>query len=641
MCGIAGVWSPTGVGTAEAIDANVHAMCQMILHRGPDDLGTWSDGRVGLGYTRLAIIDLSEAAHQPMVDESGRVRLVFNGEMYNFREVRAELEAHGHRFRSTSDTEVVLRGYLEWGEEVLQRMRGMFAFAIWDANRDRLLLARDRIGQKPLNYAWHNGALLFGSEAKSILRWPGFERRPNLEDLPQYFMFRYFPATNTAFEGIHRLEPAHYMTVEGEGNVEIHRYWNLPEPGRYQIRDEQDLKDGLLAQLDEAVQLRMISDVPLGAFLSGGVDSSAVVASMAMASPEPIRTFTIGFREASGIDERRFAKMVADRYGTHHTEYVVDPDVEGVATSLAWHYGEPYADEVTIPTYCISAIARRDVTVALNGDGGDEAFFGYRRHAGSRMGGWLDHMPRTMRNAIGASGRLPLFKTNNRRLKNVGKAIAGASRTPLERYTDWVTYGSQELLDLMVDRFDWEVAHADAMERFRPFFAGNDSAADAAARADTMGLLNENLEVRVDIATMANGLEGRSPFLDHKLIEWAARVAPRQRMRRLELKYLLKQALLPRVPREVMYRPKQGLFMDFTFLLDHENFIRDTVLSPEAKGRGLLDPGRVEALLDRHYRGDHRYNAAVYMLFILEQWFQMWIDPPEIPLTPPPKPRLD
>ncbi len=640
MCGIAGAWCPRAIGSPEDVEERVRRMIDMVQHRGPDDSGTWSDGRVGLASTRLAILDLSPAAHQPMADASGRIRLVFNGEVYNFVDLREELIGLGHRFRSTSDTEVILLGYVQWGERVVARLRGMFALAIWDADRDRLLIARDRLGQKPLNYAWSGGSLVFGSEIKSLLRWPGFERTPNLTALSQYFQFRYVPGTDTAFSGVHRLEPAHFMTVDALGRIEKHRYWDLPEPVSGPRRDPRALREDLLVHLDEAVRLRMISDVPIGAFLSGGVDSSAVVSSMAMASPEPVRTFTVGF-ETAGIDERRYARMVAERCGTSHREYVVSPDIEGVITSLAWFYGEPFADEVAIPTYCISAIARREVTVALNGDGGDESFFGYRRHAASRVGARIDHIPRPLLRIVSAAGGLPGFQGSNRTIRNFGKALAAAARAPVERYTDWVTYGSDDLLDALATGPSREQLYTDALDRFAPFFADGIRPDDAASRADLQTLLNEGLQVRLDIATMATGLEGRSPFLDHVFVEWAATIPATQKMRRLKLKSLLKEALLPRLPREVMYRPKQGLFMDFSFLSDQKELICDMILSPEAATRGLLDPTRVRALLHRHYNGGNRLAAEVWMLFILEQWFQMWIDPPAVPDHPPPTPRID
>lgn len=640
MCGIAGVWSPSAIGSPEAIEARVGDMAGMLRHRGPDDFGTWSDGRVGLGFARLSIIDLSYAAHQPMVDESGNIRLIFNGEIYNFRQLREQLIELGHHFKSTSDSEVILRGYVQWGDGVVARLRGMFAFAIWDGDRQRLVLARDRIGQKPLNYAWAGSSLVFGSEIKALLRWPGLDREANLEALQQYFLFRYVPGTETAFVGVHRLEPAHYLTIDADGRIEKHRYWEPPPPASGPKRDQATLEAELLEQLDEAVRLRMVSDVPLGAFLSGGVDSSAVVASMALASSDPVRTFTVGFGKDTGIDERKYARMVAERYGTNHTEYVISPDVEAITNRLAWFYGEPYADEVTIPTYCISAIARRDVTVALNGDGGDESFLGYRRHAASKLGARFDHVPAALRTAIARLGRHPRFQSHNRTVRNVSKALAGAARTPAERYTDWVTYGTDELLDAVVTDATRDQVYQRAVDRFAPYFAGDIRPEDAAARADMQSLLNENLEVRVDIATMANSLEGRSPFLDHKFIEWAVAIPPHQRMRGLDLKHLLKKALLPRLPREVMYRPKQGFFMDFAFLTENEGMVRDMVLAPEAKRRGILDPTRIEALVNRHYADGLHYNAEVWMLYILEQWFQMWIDPPTIPLSPPPAPAI-
>ena len=629
------------MGDAEDIERRIADMAAMVQHRGPDDTGSWSDGRVGLGYTRLAIHDLTPAAHQPMADESGSVRLVFNGEIYNFEVLREELTGLGHTFTSNSDTEVLLRGYLEWGERVLERLRGMFAFAVWDDRRALLLIARDRLGQKPLNYAWLGTSLLFGSEIKSILRWPGFPRVANLGAIDSYFLYRYVPGTDTAFAGVHRLEPAHYLTVDASGRMEKHRYWSLPEPMPLRrVHDREALKLELIEQLDDAVTARMTADVPLGAFLSGGVDSSAVVASMALNSAEAVRTFTVGFRQQS-IDERRYARIVAERYNTQHSEYVVTPDVAALSSSLAWFYGEPNADEATIPAYCISAIASRHVTVALNGDGGDESFLGYRRHAGARAGDWIDRVPRGLRVGMAGLGRSAPFQSPNRSIRNIGKVLAGSTRTPAERYTDWVTYASDDLFEAVATAGLREHVYQAAVDRFAPYFERDDRSEDAASRADLTTNMNENLQVRVDIATMANGLEGRSPFLDHHLVEWAATIPALDKMHRLETKSLLKEAMLPRLPREVMYRPKQGLFMDLSFLTEQQGFIRDMVLSPEARQRGLFDTDRVAALLERGDTGANKNNAAVWMLFVLEQWFQTWIDPPTIPLRPPATPNID
>jgi asparagine synthase (glutamine-hydrolysing) len=641
VCGIVGVWSATALEQPDAVQARVLAMAEMVRHRGPDDVAAWSDGSVGLGYTRLAIHDLSPAASQPMVDPSGQVRLVFNGEVYNYVDLRSELTARGHSFLSDSDTEVLLHGYLEWGEAVLQRLRGMFAFAVWDGRQRRLLVARDRLGKKPLNYAWLGSTFLFGSEAKSILRWPDFPRRANLAGIDRFFLYRHVPGTDTAFEGVHRLEPAHYLTIDETGRVETHRYWELPEPASVRrVADRNALKEELLARLDDAVRVRMTADVPLGAFLSGGVDSSAVVASMALNSAEPVRTFTVGFRQ-HGIDERRHARIVAELYDTKHTEYVVEPDVLALSPSLAWFYGEPNADEATIPAFCISAVASHHVTVALNGDGGDENFFGYRRHAGMRAASWLDALPRSLRKALARGGGVRLSTSGQRSLRNIGKVLASAAKTPAERYAEWVTYGSDALFDAVATTTARHHLYAEAASRFEPYFTGAVRPDDATARADLSIGMSDELQVRIDIATMAHGLEGRSPFLDHLLVEWAAQIPARDKMHRLETKSLLREALLSRLPREVMYRPKQGLFMDFSFLDGQREAVRGMVLSPEARARGLFRPDGVKRLLDRSDSGDNRRNAAVWMLYVLEQWFQTWIDPPSLPLTPPPTPAID
>ncbi len=641
MCGIVGVWSASALDRADVVERRVHAMAEMVRHRGPNDIAAWSNGCVGLGYTRLAIHDLTPAASQPMADASGMVRLVFNGEIYNYVDLRTELRHRGHAFKSDSDTEVLLHGYLEWGDEVLGRLRGMFAFAVWDGRQHRLLLARDRLGKKPLNFAWSGSTFLFGSEIKAILRWPGFPRRPNLPAIDRFFLYRHVPGTDTAFAGVHRLEPAHCLNIDASGRMEKRRYWQLPEPASIQREaDRNQLKEELLAHLDDAVKVRMTADVPLGAFLSGGVDSSAVVASMALNSAEPVRTFTVGFRRQA-IDERQHARMVAQRYHTQHTEYVIPLDVLALSPSLAWFYGEPNADEVTIPSFCIAAIAARSVRVALNGDGGDESFFGYRRHAGARVGMWIDHLPRMLRRGLASTGRSRAFDGRGAVLRNIGKVLAGADSTPAERYTDWVTYGSDALFDAVATSAAREQLYEEAVARFEPCFSGDIRADDASARADLAAGMSDALQVRVDIATMANGLEGRSPFLDQHLVEWAARIPARDKMHRLELKGLLKEALLARLPREVLYRPKQGLFMDFAFLDAQRDAIRDVVLSPEARARGLFHPESVKRLLDGNYTYIGKRKAALWMLYILEQWFQMWIDPPALPVSPPSAPPLE
>ncbi|MEE9417085.1 MAG: asparagine synthase (glutamine-hydrolyzing), partial [Acidimicrobiales bacterium] len=592
-------------------------------------------------YTRLAVIDLSKEGHQPMVDRSGRYRIVFNGECYNFVQLRRELEAKGHSFRSHSDTEVVLAGFAEWGVNVLKRLRGMFGLAVWDSVDQRLILARDRAGQKPLHYHWHEGRLIFGSEIKTILAAPRVERHANLASLHRYMLFRYVPGHETGFKGIFRLPAGHFLTVEADGSNRIEPYWQLPPADEAQKRPQAQLEAELRDRFDDAVRARLVSDVPLGAFLSGGVDSSAVVASMALQMDQPVKTFTVGFDDGK-IDERGFAQMVADRYQTDHTEYIVKPDFEAILDACGFYHDEPYADPVMIPTYCVSAVARRSVTVALNGDGADEIFYGYRRHAASRFGQQIDHAPLLLRKLGGRLGKRSMFDSERRFVRNVGNFLSGADQTPVDRFAQWVTYlDHQYLADLYSDEQQSELDHS-AADMFAKYFDANSRAEDAAARADFETFLPDDLLVRVDIATMAVGLEGRSPFLDHELLEFAATIPASQKIsNRFESKALLKKAMEPRLPREILYRPKMGFSMDpADFLSDTEALVRDTVLSPEARTRGLFKPEKVREIVDTHFSQGNKLGTPVWLLFMLERWFQTWIDPHSAPEAPPPTPSI-
>jgi asparagine synthase (glutamine-hydrolysing) len=404
MCGIVGVLRDDGLGDCATIRRNLAGMAGAVAHRGPDGQGVWTDGVVGLGHARLAVIDLSDLAAQPMADTDGAVHLSYNGEVYNYEELRRELTALGHRFRTASDTEVILEGYKRWDIGVLERLRGMFALALWDTRTRRFILARDRLGQKPLYYTRQHGMLLVASEIKGLLAWPSIERTPKLAAINQYLSFQYVPTPDTAFEGIHMLPPATAMIVESGGATETIRYWSLPHPVAAKKRPIADLEEELRQRLDEAVEMRLTSDVSIGAFLSGGIDSASVVASMARVSDTPVKTFTIGFDEPS-FDERRYARMVSERYGTEHHEMVVRPDAVDILPKLIWHYGQPFADSSAVPTYYLAEFTRRHVTVALNGDGGDESFLGYPRYAGAMLGGYVDAIPKPLRRALGVLGR--------------------------------------------------------------------------------------------------------------------------------------------------------------------------------------------------------------------------------------------
>ena len=636
MCGIAGVWSASPIVARKALGDDVRGMISTLSHRGPDGLFVWRDAHVGLGHARLAIIDLSAAADQPMGDSEGIVHLAHNGEIYNFRELREELMERGHRFKSRGDAEVIVNGYKQWGEGVIARLRGMFAFVLWDARHRRLLLARDRLGQKPLYYAWHDGKLLFGSEIKAILAWPGMPRVPDLTAIHHYLTLQYVPAPMTAFAGVARLDAAHYMVVEGDGAARSERYWSLPEPETARPRPVEELKEAITQRFDEAVRMRLVSDVPLGAFLSGGIDSASVVASMARASDRPVKTFTIGFEDAA-YDERRYARMVAERYGTDHHEFVVEPDAVAIVPKLAWHYGEPFADSSAVPTWYVSEITRRHVTVALNGDGGDEGFLGYPRYAGCRAAGWLDALPAAARRAMAAIGRALPFETSARRgARYVRRFLVDAAAPDAERYANWMAYFSDAQKDALYGDGMRDQLDCRSGSVLAPWLDGQRCTAERAAYTDIHAYLPDDLLVKVDVATMAHGLEGRSPFLDHELMAYAATIPASQKMTGMRTKSLLKSIMAERLPRAVVDRPKMGFGVPIDRWLRNElkEMAYDTLLSPRAIERGLFRPEAVRRLLDDHVAGRHLDHPRIWALLMLEQWFSMWIDPAQPPARP-------
>lgn len=627
MCGITGVWSRSGLPDAATLSERLTAMAATLRHRGPDASGVWSDGMVGLGHTRLAIIDLTAAGHQPMSTIEGDLHIVFNGEIYNFPALRSDLMSLGHHFESRSDTEVILNGYRHWGVGVLDRLRGMFAFALWDSRKRQLLLARDRVGKKPLYYGWVRDRLVFGSEIKAILAWPETERVPNYEAIHHYLSYRYVPDAMTAFSGIQALKPAHYMIVNADGSTRVERYWSLPEAPRSAVRRLEDIKHELVERLDEAVRLRLISDVPVGAFLSGGVDSASVVASMARVAEGRIRTFTVGFNDASA-DERADARLIADRYGTDHSDFVVTPQVADVLPKIVWHHGEPFADPVAIPSYYLSEITREHVTVALNGDGGDENFLGYRRHAGARISAWLDKLPMAVRKKVAAAGRmLPLDNAVRGFPVQLRQLMLAADQTRAARYGSWVTYFSDDLKEELYGESMRPLLQKVSTALLDRWFANGASPEDCTARADIHTFLPDDLLVRIDIAAMAHGLEGRSPFLDHEFMTFAASIPASQKMTGIRTKSLLRAAMEDRLPRQVLYGPKRGFPMPLRGVIDDlRDMIYDVLLSDTAASRGLFQYQRLQNLLSDHYEGNRSRPHEIWALLMLELWFNTWID---------------
>ena len=631
MCGISGYFSINDRQKRPDGRERLSEQIATLRYRGPDWAAYHVGEGFGLGHARLSIIDLSHGANQPMLDSEGHVSLVFNGEIYNYQELREELKQKGHKFKTQSDTEVVLEGYKAWGEAVVDRLRGMFAIALFDHKKDRLVLLRDRTGQKPLFYALHDNILLFASEAKGILCWPGFKRKPNYDAIDMYLTYQYVPSPHCAFEGVYKLPPAHKLVIERGGQQRLEKYFSLTPPNQSvkTRKSEAELCEELLGHFKEATRLRMIADVPLGAFLSGGVDSSSVVAMMAMNSAKPVKTFTIGFEEQA-YDERVYAQQVVERYDTDHQEFTVKPDGMAIINDLVYHYNEPYADSSAIPTYYVSKIAREHVTVVLNGDGGDESFLGYTRYLNIRRG--------EMGLAETVQGGL---KT---RAKNLLKAIRDRhkaadtdevdERLPSRKYEQYIAYFSDEAkkwtyADGMKHHLD--VSRLDLIEGY---FQQADTYTAGAAWADVHTYLPEDLNVKVDIASMANSLEARSPFLDHKLMKWASGLPEHLKFKGLEPKSLLKKAMEPYLPHGLMYRPKMGFGVPYDLWLRNEmhDFARSTLLEGPAKERGLFQLDYIETMLDWHKDGQN-WATRLWALLMLELWFQMWIDGP-LPTIP-------
>jgi len=636
MCGIGGYLLRGATLPRDAGEARLWAMIATLRHRGPDDEGVWTDDRAGLAHARLSIIDLSPAGHQPMGSAGESVWITFNGEIYNFVEIRRELEAAGYRFRSRSDTEVIVNGWHAWGPKIFPRLHGMFALAIWDQRSQRLVLARDRIGKKPLYYAPTTEAFLFGSEIKAVLAWPGVRRVPDLLAIDRYLTLGYVPAPHTAFAGVRKLPAAHYLVIDarsggGLTEPEIVRYWRLPSPrAMRQHRRIADLRRELVARLEDAVRLRLVSDVPLGAFLSGGVDSSAVVAMMARIGSGTVKTFSIGF-SARQYDETHYARMVAQRYSTEHQELVIEPDAVAVLPRLVWHYGEPFADPSAIPTYYVSEMARQKVTVALNGDGGDECFFGYNRYRAMRLVSRLDRMPQWSRTGLERLfGLAPRSVQRRFKVPRIRGVLQAPKERPCRRYGFTIVaftdcdkkHGYSELMR----------AHraSSALDFLEPYFAEAESLVAGANWADLHTYLPDDLMVKVDVASMAHGLESRSPLLDHVFMEWAAGIPEEIRMARGVTKALFKSAMEPYLPAELLYRPKKGfsLPVDQWFRSDLKELAYDTLLSRSSAERGLFRQEYVRLLLDEHSALACDHHTRLWALLMLELWFQMWIDAP-------------
>ena len=625
MCGIAGkvAFDPR----AEVSEPLLRRMTDALRHRGPDDAGVWTDGTVGLGSRRLAVIDLSARGHQPMSNEDGSIRIVFNGEIYNFQDIRRDLEAKGHRFQSNTDTEAILHLYEDEGVECLSRLRGMFAFALWDAPRRRLFLARDRLGKKPLFYYRDQRQFVFGSEPKAMVQDPDVPADTDAEAIHHYLTFGNVPAPLSAFRGFRKLPPAHYLLLHGRQQT-LHRYWSLHYVPK-RPESPAALGEELLALLEEAVRLRLVSDVPVGALLSGGIDSSVVVALMRRLTSGTVRTFSIGSDHAE-YNELPFARLVAQRFDTEHHELVVRPDVMAMLPRLAWHYGEPFADSSAVPSFAVCGMARQSVTVALNGDGGDESFLGYQRYLATVIAGRIDRLPRALRGALGRAGAwLPRTspRSTGARLRRLSRVLL---LDPRRRYLEWLTLDNGWKQSLYTAGFAERMRTHDSYSLLDAAYEQSDAPTflEQTAHADVQLYLPDDLLVKVDIASMAHSLEVRSPFLDHKVVEFAARLPPELKLRGLVHKYLIKRIMKGILPGEILRRRKLGFGVPIDRWFRHElrDMAYDLLLDSRATGRGYFRPDAVRRYLDEHVqrRADHHHR--LWSLLMLELWHRAYVD---------------
>lgn len=637
MCGIAGKLNfDLHQPVAEAL---ICRMTGLLHHRGPDDEGYWVQGPVGLGHRRLAIIDLSPTGHQPMSNEDNSIWITFNGEIYNHQELRVALEKRGHRYRGHSDTETIVHLYEEYGRDCVKHLRGMFAFAIWDERRRCLLLARDRFGQKPLLYAHTAGGLTFASEIKAILQNPDVPIQVNDVAIHHYLTYGYVPTPLTAFQHIYKLPPATTLLWQN-GQLSLETYWRLSYTPKLTLT-EADAEEQLLALLREAVQLRLMSEVPLGAFLSGGLDSSAIVALMAGLMSEPVKTFSIGFNDPS-FDELAYARQVACQYATEHYEFIVTPNALEVLPELVWAYGEPYADSSALATYYVAKQTRQYVTVALNGDGGDEALAGYDRYRATRLAAYFEKIPRWLRRGVITSiiGRLPESTAKKDLFGRLKRFALALDTTPERRYARWVTLlANADKLGLYSPDFRARVSDIDSFSIIEQHYARADSPdfVERTQFVDVHTYLPDDLLVKVDIATMLNSLEGRSPFLDHKLAEFTARLPVRYKLRGRVSKYLLKRALPHHLPPTILWRDKQGFGVPVGrwFRQELRQTAYDILLDRRTLERDIFEYTALRQLLDDHITGGINHGQRIWELIALELWFRTYIDRSRSHLTGP------
>lgn len=624
MCGIAGFISKENSPIAER-ESLLDAMCKIITHRGPDEQGMTVQGRAALGMRRLSIIDLS-GGQQPIFNEDNSMFIVFNGEIYNFLELREDLITRGYKFKTHSDTETILHAYEEYGENCVDYLRGMFAFAIWNKNDESLFIARDRVGKKPLYYSCTKDAnFVFGSELKVLLEHGEISREIDFAAMDSYLTFGYVPEEFCIFKDVQKLLPGHSLTFKN-GKIETRKYWDFNYIKPVEIKSEAEYIEKLRAKITEAVKIRLISEVPLGAFLSGGVDSSTIVATMAQLSDKPVKTFSIGFNEDS-FNELKFARLAAKHFNTEHHEFVVTPDLVDIIDDLVWHFDEPFADSSALPTFMVSKMARDYVTVVLSGDGGDELFAGYTRYVIDKKRSGFSNLPSFVRKGVqSVSEKLPHGAKGKNYLYN-------ASLDSVDRYIDSVSHFTRlKRKSLYSNAFlsNLNGSFGAAENIFQSFASGIDTGnpIDNLLYLDSKTYLPSDILVKVDRMTMATSLEARVPLLDHKLIEFVMGIPTELKMKGLETKYIFKKAMEGIVPNEILYREKQGFGVPINEWINVQlkDRIHQTLTDSKATGRGYFDAKYIQILLDEHQTERRDHSHSLWVLLMLELWHQKYVD---------------
>ena len=619
MCGICGVFN---VGTGAPVPVPLlKEMADTIVHRGPDEEGFFSDGPVGLAHRRLSIIDL-EGGHQPQTNEDQTVWVIFNGEIYNFQELRKYLIAKGHTFKTRSDTEVIVHLYEEKGENCFQELRGMFAIALWDSQKHQLILARDRVGKKPLFYSFNETRVVFGSEMKAVLAVPDVSRDIDLEALSDYFSLLYVPAPKSIFKAVRKVLPGHYVVISDRGLRDV-EYWDI-DFSRTVIKSEREWCDQLMETYSEAVRLRLISEVPLGAFLSGGVDSSSVVALMSQITGEPVTTTSIGFEEKE-FDELDYARQVATQFETQHFEQVVRPDAVGITEKLAWYYDEPYADSSAIPTYYVSKLAREHVTVALSGDGGDEFFAGYRRYVfdnrEEQLRGFLPQWFR--RSVFGILASLYPKADWAPRIFRGKATLENLARSHIEGYFRSISAVKPDVKQgLLHPQILETLKHYNTLDVFDSYYrrAGNANPIARIQYVDVKTYLPDDILVKVDRASMAHSLEVRAPMLDHVFMELAASIPSSLKLQGTSGKRILKKAFEGTLSHDVLYRNKMGFGVPLArwFRKDLKQMASDIIFSKQKSD--WLDPKTVQKIWEQHQSGLRDRSTELWAIFMLQLW---------------------